>query len=398
MRALLVALSVMAAFVLIGVSAHLNYRFMAGFAHTDEAAMALGAAAVAGDILKACLPFFLVLAWRARRWLFLVLGVPVWGLLSVVSLLAALGYAAEIRDRDAQIRETRTDLLARAVADEARLLQRMEAASEQRPPAVIEADLAALRQDARWTTSVGCTKATVRASRAYCTSYLSLTGALETARERVTWERQLKPIRSEIARLRAKGAGEMREPQVHILAMLSGESAPRVRTALIVLAALFLEVGSGLGLYLALHHSAPRIPAGPPSSGPRMPQPAPSATPAVVPPAARAARTSMEAFWVARIVPAPGGRLSLDSAWRAYEQWCGPAAKPLSRPAFDAAFWMLAAELRLSRTTAAVRGLALKAGEEVARGRPPATRTGGPRRAIRAPHAVVADRGLSRAT
>ncbi|WP_334147964.1 hypothetical protein [Hyphomicrobium sp.] len=394
MRALLVGLSVIAAFVLMAVSAHLNYGFMAGFAHTSEAAMALGAAAVAGDILKACLPFFLVLAWRSRRWLFLVLGAPAWGLLSAVSLLAALGYAADIRDRHAQVRQTETELLRRAVADETRLVRRVEATNEARSPAVIEADLAALRQDARWTTSVACTEATVRASRTYCAHYLSMKGELETARDRVTWEDQLTEVRREIARLRADGAGLMREPQVEMLAMLSGESAPRVRTALVLLAALFLEVGSGLGLYLALQHSAPRA-ASVRESAKRLPE---AAAPIALP-SAQSARARMEAFWVARIVPAPGARLSIDAAWSAYEQWCaGSSAEPVSRAGFDALFWALVAELRLSRTTTAVRGLALAAGPEAFRARLPASNAGRPRHAITAAHDVAIGRGLSRAT
>lgn len=394
MRVLLVGLSVIAAFVLMGVSAHLNYGFMAGFAHTPAAAMALGAAAVAGDILKACLPFFLVLAWRARRWLFLVLGVPAWGLLSAVSLLAALGYAADIRDRHALVRHTGAELLERAISDEARILRRVEATNEARSPAVIEADLAALRQDTRWTTSVACTEATVRASRTYCAHYLSLTGELATARDRATWEDQLTEVRREIARLRADGAGLMREPQVEMLAMLSGESAPRVRTALIVLAAFFLEVGSGLGLYLALQHSAPRA-ASVRESAERLPEGAAPIALSV----ARAARTRMEAFWVARIVAAPGARLSIDAAWRDYEQWCaGSSAEPLSRAGFDALFWALVVELRLSRTTTAVRGLALAAGPEVFRARLPASSAGRPRHAITAARDVATGRGLSRAT
>lgn len=356
--------------------------------------MALGAAAVAGDILKACLPFFLVLAWRSRRWLFLVLGAPAWGLLSAVSLLAALGYAADIRDRHAQVRQTETELLRRAVADETRLVRRVEATNEARSPAVIEADLAALRQDARWTTSVACTEATVRASRTYCAHYLSMKGELETARDRVTWEDQLTEVRREIARLRADGAGLMREPQVEMLAMLSGESAPRVRTALVLLAALFLEVGSGLGLYLALQHSAPRA-ASVRESAKRLPE---AAAPIALP-SAQSARARMEAFWVARIVPAPGARLSIDAAWSAYEQWCaGSSAEPVSRAGFDALFWALVAELRLSRTTTAVRGLALAAGPEAFRARLPASNAGRPRHAITAAHDVAIGRGLSRAT
>ena len=351
MRTLLVTLSVMAAFVLMAVSAYLNYGFMAAFGHTPHAAVILGAAAIAGDILKACLPFFLVLAWRARRLLFLVLGVPAWSLLSVVSLLAAFGYAAEVRDRHAHGRETQSVHLRHAIAEEARLMRLNEAASERRPPAEIEAAIAVLRQDARWTTSERCTDATARASRLFCARYHETNGALEAASARVEHEEKLTNVRREITRLRAAGAGLISEPQVQSLSQMLGGNASRVRTALIVLAALFIEIGSGLGLYLALHHSAPRA----------------VAARAAIPCDRLEAVTCidetpalMEAYWVARIVPVPGACLSLEAAWHDYAAWCAAAAMPLlTRAAFDAAFRGLAADLRLARTSTGVRGLAL---------------------------------------
>lgn len=352
MRALLVVLSVMAAFVLMGVSGYLNYGFMAAFGHTPHAAIILGAAAVAGDILKACLPFFLVLAWRARRLLFLVLGVPAWLLLSAVSLLAAFGYGAEIRDQRAHGRETQSAILRQAIAEEARLMRLDAASSERRAPAEIEAAIAMLRQDARWASSAQCTDATARASRTFCARYHETNGALEAARQRTKHDQQLADVRREIARLRTEGAGLMSEPQVQVLAQMLGASAPRVRTALIVLAALFIEIGSGLGLYLALHHSAPRtLPIRPAIASSRL-----------APMGARALLHSalMEAYWVARIVPARGACLSLALAWQDYAAWCAAAAmRPMSRSAFDVAFHALAADLRLVCTSAGVRGLAL---------------------------------------
>ena len=72
MRPILTAVAALAAVILMVVSAALNYRFMAGMGRTVDEALLFGAAAVAGDLLKACLPFFIALAWRARR-LFLFL-------------------------------------------------------------------------------------------------------------------------------------------------------------------------------------------------------------------------------------------------------------------------------------------------------------------------------------
>lgn len=365
MRALLMGLSVLAAFLLIAVSAALNYRFMASFAHSAETGIMLGAAAVAGDILKASLPFFLVLAWQARRVLFLVLGAPAWALLTVVSLLAALGYAAEVRSDAAHVRLTRNAALELAL-NEARRLEQMRASqTERRTPAVIAEQLAALRQDARWTSSQDCTDATARLSRQYCADYFALRAALEAARTDADRDQDLVSLRREIARLRAAGGGLEAEPQVQVLAQLLGESAPRVRMVLIVLAALFLEVGSGLGLYLALHHSHA------PVRTRKMLQTLPTDRTQQMQPVSRMADPlmagqvmtplgCMEAYWVARMVPAPGACLDTETAWQDYLMWCcnRPMA-PLPRASFERLFWALAHDLRLSRSAAGVRGLAL---------------------------------------
>ena len=273
-------------------------------------------------------------------------------LLSVVSLLAALGYAAEIREQTAHTRQSLNHKLAQAVAEAARLVDLQQHTHEPRSPEVIESALSALRQDARWATSAQCTDATARASRAFCARYHETNGALEAALQRTKQDQQLADVRREIAHLRTEGAGLTSEPQVQVLAQMLGASAPRVRTALIVLAALFIEIGSGLGLYLALHHSAPRtMPIRPAIPSNRLAPTGARAPPHLAP---------MEAYWVARIVPARGACLSLALAWQDYAAWCAAAAMPpMSRAAFDVAFHALAADLRLARTSAGVRGLAL---------------------------------------
>lgn len=344
MRFVLTALAVIAALVLMVVSAGLNYQFMASLARTPDEARIIGAAAVAGDVLKCCLPFFLFLAWRERRFVFVAVGLPVFLLLSVLSFVAALGNAADMRGGTAHVRDTRS--LALRAAEEA--LERLNATDPSpvppRAPAEIEAELSILRQDRRWVSSQECRQATVEASRSFCAEYfrvLATHAARMEADRRSVEEARLK---SEIVALRERGAGEDAEPQVQILSGLSGRDKGYVRTALIVLSALFIELGSGLGLYLALHHSTRRpVHHGAPDEA-RTPVRSVRRT-------KPSEAQNVEHYAVARLVPARGRTMTVGQLYEDYAAWSRGHEQPvLSHRAFEHVFGELADDLGVARS------------------------------------------------
>lgn len=355
MRTLLTGLAVAAALVLMVVSAGLNYQFMASLARTADEARVMGSAAVAGDVLKACLPFFVFLAWRERRYVFVVVGLPIFLLLSVMSLVAALGNAAEMRGGTAQLRDTRSEVLRDAEAALQRLNAIVEGGVPHRAPAEIEAQLSILRQDKRWTSSHECREATVQSSRGFCADYFGVVAAhaASLAAERNLAEQAA--LKARVEALRREGAGGEAEPQVQILAGLSGQDRGFVRTALIVLSAVFIELGSGLGLYLALHHSPRRRL---PDSGARdksRPSERAYLNEAVY------GGDSVERYAVARLVPARGRATTPSQLYADYVGWCRTTATDVLPPqVFQSRFSELAADLGIARSGPAYRDVAIE--------------------------------------
>ncbi len=344
MRHVLTALAVVAALVLMVVSAGLNYHFMASLARTPEEARIIGGAAVAGDALKCCLPFFLVLAWREGRYVFVAVGLPIFVLLSVLSFMAALGNAADMRGGTAHVRDTRS--LALRAAEEA--LDRLKATTPgvvpPRAPAEIDAELSILRQDRRWSSSGECRQATVQASRSFCAEYFRVLAAHAAAIQAQDKSKEQARLTAEVIALRQQGAGEDAEPQVQILAGLSGRDRGHVRTALIVLSALFIELGSGLGLYLALHHSSRRhIGLG-----------APDKTLARVRSVDRQEPSDaqvVEHYAVARLVPARGRTLTVGQLYDDFVYWSREHRRQMvGLERFELLFGELANDLGIARS------------------------------------------------
>ncbi|NBV88149.1 MAG: hypothetical protein EBR88_01330, partial [Betaproteobacteria bacterium] len=68
------AVGVLAALVMLGASAGMNWVFLTSHGETELERQILGGVSVAVDVLKAALPFYLAWAWVGRRWLYVGLG------------------------------------------------------------------------------------------------------------------------------------------------------------------------------------------------------------------------------------------------------------------------------------------------------------------------------------
>lgn len=330
MRVLLSGICVLAAGVLMAVSSIFNYAFMASFARSEHEALFLGAAAVAGDLIKACLPFFIVLAWRGRRYVFAAVGSIVFGFLTLVSLVASLGYTADVRGSTAQARSALSAELRQAEHALARITATRSATGSMRAPAVVTEEIARLRQDRLWESSNECTDATTAASRTYCARYFALRSEFASAAEAARIEASERDLLAKVEKLRASGAGQEAEPQVAMLVNLTGNRATAVRTALILAAAIFIEVGSGLGLYLALQHSSPTRWC--PTRGNDAMRDGTTTTWKHAVPANGFSQLAVEArhsiyieqierYGVARLQPAQNGRTSIMQIFADYQQW-----------------------------------------------------------------------------
>ncbi len=97
MRFLVAVVSAGAALTLIGASGLMNWVFMTSLVKSEFEQQILGAVSVAVSAFLALLPTLLLWAYRERRPLYILLGVPVFLAFAAFSLSSAVGFAAKNR-------------------------------------------------------------------------------------------------------------------------------------------------------------------------------------------------------------------------------------------------------------------------------------------------------------
>lgn len=359
MRAAVTVVCVVAALVMIGVSASMNFLFMRSLAIREIDGQVLGAASASADMLKAALPWLAALAWARRRFLFAAVASVVFAGFSMFSLLSSLGFAAELRSGLVGVREASSAALALKEKAAEGLAAPRVALGAVRAAALIDADMAIARQDARWGSTKGCQDATLPASRSFCKDYLALEAERVASDEAARIDDALARLKVEIAALKAGGAGGEADPQVAVIARLLGEERDVVRTMLIVAAALLVEAGSGLGLWLALGAWEPRDRRPDNTVAPVAAvciSPSPELVTAALP--APQERGEVMDFCLDRVHPAHGSELTILGLYRSYEVWCRDrdlAALPMAE--FGAEFQDLAREVGIAADGDRVRGI-----------------------------------------
>src|SRR5215472_15363841 len=254
MRFLVVLVSMGAALTLIAASALMNWVFMTSLGKSEFDRYILGAVSFAVTAFIALLPTLLVWAWRERRPVYIIVGVPVFLAFAAFSLSSAVGFASRNRgslDEDrilvtARLVDVRSEIEAAATA--------LKALETIRPVAVVQESLRGLEQDRRWQSSKFCEAATVEASRTFCKDYFEVKAEAAKASERERLMERIAELKRERSRLDDMGAGREADSQAAVLAQLLGLPAGEVERGLTLYLALLVEIGAALGIYLATGH------------------------------------------------------------------------------------------------------------------------------------------------
>lgn len=389
MRHALGVLGVLAAGVLLAVSAAMNWRFGFSLGRSEFDGQIYGAASAAADCMKALVPFFFFAAVRNRMWSQALASALVWVVVTAYSLTSALGHAALNRLDTAGKRAATVATYKDHRADLARAKEQLSWVPQHRPAQTVQADIEALKNERPWGWTNGCNDVSGNKGRAFCQKFHSLSAELASAEQSITLEARIADIENKLAE--SKGATVMSEadPQAAVLAKLAAILAPAIKvedvqTALTVFIALLLEVGSAFGMYIAFSQwrlydrHAPTPPRMAPVSTAAAAVAAQKAV-AIAKPrsgandnrSATAARlvapeTDVERFYKERIETQDGSSLTATSLYEDYCAWCEEQQKePLALPTFGREFGELG--VQKARIAGRVRyiGIALKSASEL---------------------------------
>jgi hypothetical protein len=265
MQLLVAVVSGSAALVLIAASGLMNYVFMTSLGKSDFEEQILGAVSIAVSVFLALLPTLLSWAWRERRTLVLLIGVPMFFAFGAFSLCSALGFSARNRGSLSEDRALATQRLTGVRGEIADIDSKLKAAGSLPPEAVIADSLRGLEQDRRWRSTKACREATAEASITFCKDYFALRAKAESAGEAGRLEQRLNELKGEARALEDKGAGREADNQAAVLARFLGLPVARVERGLTVFLACLVEAGAALGLFLATGYrqqAAPEIAGG----------------------------------------------------------------------------------------------------------------------------------------
>ncbi|MCP4779404.1 MAG: hypothetical protein GY877_01270 [Hyphomicrobium sp.] len=395
MRHALGVLGVLAAGVLLAVSAAMNWRFGFSLGRTEFDGQIYGAASAAADCMKALVPFFFFAALRTKMWSQAAASALVWVVVMAYSMTSALGHAALNRLDTTGQRAATVQTYKDHRADLKRAQEQLSWIPQHRPAQAVQSQIDSVKADRAWRWTKGCTKVTGPKGRSYCQKYHGFTAELASAEQANVLETRIADTQAKLAQ--SDGATVMSEadPQAAVLAKLAGVfmssiKVEDVQTALTVFIALLLEVGSAFGMYVAfsqwrLYDSyAPAAPNIAPVSTAVAAEPPPKAVAITKPrsgandnktandtervPAARtlAPETDVERFYKEWIETQDGSSLTATSLYEDYCGWCEEQRKePLALPTFGREFGELG--VQKARIAGRVRyiGIALKSAAEL---------------------------------
>ena len=369
-------LGVIAAGVLLLVSAAMNYRFGFSLGKTPADGQIYGAASAAADCFKALVPFFFFAAWRNRMWSQAFAAAIVWVVVTGYSMTSALGHAALNRLDMSGQRAAATANYKDMRADTKRAQDQLTWIPAHRPPETVSAELNVHKAQRFWLVTNECTDVKGKSAREYCQQFHKLNAELASGVEAQKLETRITDIGTKLAR--AAGGSVMAEadPQASVLAKVTGVEIETVQTGLALLVALLIEIGSGFGMYVAFAYwrmhghepqavavsastanvaplrTADRTLALPPAEAVDVEEPAALPAPAQPPATARLGAndnrtpakrllpdSDVQRFYREEVLATDGMSITLNDLYNSYCNWSEDQEKePLAMPTFSREF------------------------------------------------------------
>ena len=257
MRHVLGVLGVIAASVLLVVSAMMNYQFGYSLGRTPTNSHIYGMASAAADCFKALVPFFFFAAIRNRVWSQAAAAALVWVVVTGYAFTSALGHAALNRFSTSGERVVAGTNYKDLRAELKRAEDQLKWIPPHRPPSTVEAEINVLKAQKSWLTSKDCTDATIRSSREFCQQYFKLAAEYASGQEAEKHRAKIGQLGAQTAKVTGAAVMGEADPQAGVISRLTGIEIGTVQTGLMLFVALLIEIGSGFGMYVAFAYWRP---------------------------------------------------------------------------------------------------------------------------------------------
>ncbi|MEJ2125633.1 MAG: hypothetical protein P8Y47_12745, partial [Alphaproteobacteria bacterium] len=341
MRHVFGVLGVIAATILLCVSAAMNWQYGFSLGKTPFDSHIFGAASIAADGMKALMPFFIFSAYRNRNWSQALGGSALWAVCIIYAMTSALGFSALNRSDTSGSRAAQVAQYKDLRGEMDRIKQQQSWLKKHRSTGAVSAEIEAIKQNYRWTTSAGCTDVTLPESREVCTKYHKLNAELAAAKQDKALEERKAVVSHKLATMEKGGGVQEADPQAAIISNLSGMDITKVETGMTILVMLLVELGSSLGLYVST--STWRIEDQVPAPRPEQPKvveiinpmqnhahmhmhtPTPRYQPQIqIQPASQLAlpKSDIETYFETRISQDDGASVTALSLYDDYCEWC----------------------------------------------------------------------------
>ena len=395
MRHALGVLGVLAAGVLLAVSAAMNWRFGFSLGKTEMDGQIYGAASAAADCLKALIPFFFFAALKNKMWSQAAASAVVWVVVTGFSLTSALGHAALNRLDTAGQRTVEHQVYTDLRADLKRAQDQLSWIPQHKPAQAVAAEVEGLKNNRFWSATKSCTDVPGKSTREFCQTYSEKMAELASAQQAAALEQRIGDIHQKLGGATRHTVMSEADPQAAVLARLGSIFMPSlktedVQTALTVFIALLLEIGSGLGMFvsfstwrideravpaapqMATLHSREAIVASAPAAHVQQPplakpkvgandnrsMPQPQAQPRLVAP-----ENDVQKFYKEKVETQDGSSVTATALYEDYCAWCEELKKePLALPTFSREFGELGVQKGKIAGRVRYIGIALKSG------------------------------------
>lgn len=348
-------LGVLAAGVLLAVSAAMNWRFGFSLGRTELDGQIYGAASAAADCLKALVPFFFFAAVKNRMWSQAAAAALVGVVVTAYSLTSALGHAALNRYDTTGHRSVEAQSYKDLRGDLKRAQDQLSWIPQHRPAQTVQGEIEGLQTQRAWTFTNGCKDIQGKQGRDFCQKYHGLTAEMASGQQAQALEARISDIQSKLGKADAMTVMGESDPQAAVLSKLTGLDVDKIQMAMTIFIALLLEVGSAFGMYIAFSQwrlydrEAPAAPvmasvatstaaaavAAPQAVQVRKPRIGANDNKTLPPQKLLVPETDVQRFYKENVDSQDGHTVSATALYESYCVWCEERQKePLALPTF----------------------------------------------------------------